>query len=176
METTGTGTRKEQATILCCCILGMSIKRWFCIVVLVLLFVALCVAVFAGEPEPPDCDLQSGLAATLNLSQTQCENIRQLTDRFRNDTAITRGKIMEKRLELRRLSEDQKTNPYAINKVERELNTQERELSRKAHRTEIEQRRLLTPEQIGKMKGIPYGYGPYGYGPQGYGRRGYGRQ
>jgi len=78
---------------------------------------------------------------------------------------------MEKRLELGRLSEDPKTDPYAINKVERELNTLEQELSRRTYRTEVDQRRLLTPEQLSKMKDTPYGYGS-----EGYGRRGYGRQ
>jgi len=172
METTGTGIRKEQTTIPCC-IPGMSVKHWFFIIALVLLLMALCVAVFAGEPGQQSgyCDLQSGLPATLNLSRKQCEKMRQLTDRFRNDTAITRGKIMEKRLELGRLSEDPKTDPYAINKVERELNTLEQELSRRTYRTEVDQRRLLTPEQLSKMKDTPYGYGS-----EGYGRRGYGRQ
>jgi Spy/CpxP family protein refolding chaperone len=170
METAGTGIRKEQAAIPCC-IAMMSIKRRFYVLVLVLLFLALCLAVFAGEPESISCDLQSGLPATLNLSREQCENMRQLTEKFRNDTAITRGKIMEKRLELKSLSENPKPDPQAINKAERKLNSLEHEFSRKAHRTEADQRRVLTPEQIGKMKDMDYGYGS-----QGYGRRGYGRQ
>jgi Spy/CpxP family protein refolding chaperone len=78
---------------------------------------------------------------------------------------------MEKRLELRKLSEDPQADPYAINKVERELNSLEQELSRRAHQTEVDQRRVLTPEQINKMKDMPYGYGSQKYGRRGYGRR-----
>jgi len=170
METEGIETKAEQITIRYC-IAGIPVTRLLRIIALVILFAALCVVVFAGEPEPPDCDLQSGLPATLSLSQKQCEKIRQLTDRFRKDTAGTRAKIMEKRLELRRLSEDPKADPYAINKAEQELNALEKELFRRAYRTEVDQRRLLTPEQINKIKDIPSGYGS-----QGYGRRGYGRQ
>ena len=62
---------------------------------------------------------------------------------------------MEKRLELRRLSEDPKANLYAINKVEKELNAFEQEFYRKAQQTEVDQRRLLAPEQIKKIKDMP---------------------
>lgn len=170
METTGAEAGKRETTIFCC-IAGTPIKRWFCIAVLVLLFIALCVVVFAGEPEPPGCDLESGLPATLNLSQEQCKKIQQLADRFRNDSAVIRARIMEKRIELMKVSENPKTDPHNINKIERELNELEHEFARKAQRTEAEQRRVLNPEQINKMRDVPYGYSP-----QGYGRRGYGRQ
>jgi len=77
---------------------------------------------------------------------------------------------MEKHLALRRLSEDQKADPYAINKVEWELNILEQGFSGKAHRTEAEQRRVLTPEQRDKTKDMGYGYGSPGYNRRGYGR------
>jgi Spy/CpxP family protein refolding chaperone len=139
MKTTNSETREEPGTILCR-ILGMPVKQWFFIIALVLLFVAFGVLVFAEErgQQPGDCDLQRGLAATLNLSQRQCENMRQLTDRFRKDTAITRGKIMEKRIELKRLSEDPKADRYAINNVGQKLNTLEQEFYGRAYQTEID--------------------------------------
>jgi Spy/CpxP family protein refolding chaperone len=172
MKTSNLGTREEPSTILCR-ILGMPVKQWFFIIALVLLFVALGVLVFADErgQQLGDCDVQSGLAATLNLSQSQCENMQQLTDRFHKDTAITRGKIMEKRIELKRLSEDTKAAPYAINNVGRKLNTLEQEFYSRAHQTAIDQKRFLTPEQINRMKDQPYGYGFHGYGGRGYGRQ-----
>jgi hypothetical protein len=164
MKTTETEMREEPATTLCR-MLVTPVKGWFFVIALVLLFMSLCVAVFAGEPGQQSgyCDLQSGLAGTLNLSQTQYEGLRQLTDRFRNDAAIMREKIMKKRLELWRFSEDSRANPYAINKVERELNALEQEFYRRAQQTEAEQRRLLAPEQIKKIKDMPYGYDSQGY-------------
>jgi hypothetical protein len=155
MGTTGTRTGKEQTTILCC-IPGMSVKRWLFIFALVLLFVALCVVVFADGPGQQSgyCDLQTGLPATLNLSRKQCRDMRQLTNRFFNDTAMARGKIMEKRLEIKMLSKSPNADPYAINKVERELNVLQRGFSRRAYQTEVDQRKLLTPEQIKKMKNM----------------------
>ena len=165
MKTTETEMREEPAMILYR-ILSMPVRRWLLIVALVLFSMALSVVVFAGEPEQRSgyCNLQSGLAGALNLSRAQCEGLRQLTDKFRNDAAITREKLMEKRFELRRLSDDPKANPYAINKVERELNFLEQEFKRRAQQIEIDQRRLLTPEQINKIKGMPYGYDSQGYG------------
>lgn len=172
METNDTDMREEPATILCR-ILSMPIKRRLYVTALILFFMALCVAVFAGEPgQLPDlCDLQGGLAGTLNLSQEQCKKIQELADRFRNDSAPIRARIMEKRFEHMKVSEDPQTDQHTINKLERELNDLERELARMAQRAESEQRRALNTEQIKKMSDSPYGYGTQGYGPQGYGRK-----
>ncbi len=70
---------------------------------------------------------------------------------------------MEKRLELKKALEDSKNNRYNINKIKRELNELEYEFARSAQRTEAKQRHVLTPEQVSKLKAIPYGYGSHGY-------------
>jgi hypothetical protein len=164
METTETEIRIEPATTLCRT-LSMPIKHWFTVIVLVLFFVALCAVVFAGEPVQcsDSCEAPSGLAATLYLSQKQREDLQQLADQFSNDTAAIRGKIMVKRLELRRLSEDPRTSPYTIDKVKWELNVLEQEFFRKIHQVEIEHRKILTPEEINKIKDMPYEYDSQGY-------------
>jgi hypothetical protein len=149
METTG--TKEEQTTILCR-ILAMPMKHWLFILVLVLLFLALYVAVFAGESESPRCDLQSGLAAALNLSQQQCEDIRRVTERFYDDTAGIRNKSVEKCFELKNLTKVPKADQYAVAKTERGLNALEHEFFRRIHQVELDQGRLLGPDQINKMK------------------------
>jgi hypothetical protein len=164
MKTTETEIRVEPAMTLCH-ILSIPIKHWLTVIVLVLFFVALCVVVFAGEPVQcsDSCEAPSGLAATLNLSQKQREDLQQLADQFSNDTAAIRGKIMVKRFELRRLSEDPRTSPYTIDKVKWELDVLEQEFSRKTRQIEIDQRKLLTPEQINKIKDMRYGHDSPGY-------------
>lgn len=176
METNDTDMREEPATILCR-ILSMPIKRRLYVTALVLFFMALCVAVFAGEPgqQPGLCDLQGGLAGTLNLSQEQCKKIQELADRFHDDSAAIRERIMEKRIERMKISEDPHPDPRTINKLERELNALEQGLARMAQRAEADQRRVLNAEQIKKMSDSPYGYRTQGYDSQGYNRRGYGR-
>jgi hypothetical protein len=109
METTG---RRQEETTMLCSILAMPVKHWLFILVLILLFLALYMVVFAGETGSPRCDLQSGLAAALNLSQQQCEDIRRVTERFFDDTAGIRNKIVEKRIELKNLSKSLKADQY----------------------------------------------------------------
>ena len=58
--------------------------------------------------------------------------MQQLTDRFYDDTADMRNKIVEKRVELKDLSKIPKTDPYVLDKKGLELRTLEQELSRKA--------------------------------------------
>jgi Spy/CpxP family protein refolding chaperone len=159
MGATGTKTKEERAMILRNTP-DICVKDWFLILALVLLCLVFCAAVFAGEPRQQSgpCDAQSGLAATLNLSQEQCEKLRQLTERFRNDTAATRGRIVEKRFELKRLSEDPKADPYVIYRLLQELNLLEQTLSRRVLQAEADQRGLLTPEQIDKINSAPDGY------------------
>jgi hypothetical protein len=155
METT---RRREEETTMLCSILAMPVKHWFFILVLIVFFLALYVVVYAGETGAPRCDLQSGLPAALNLSQKQCNDLRRLTDTFYNDTAVTRNKIVENRLELRSSSKTSETDLVTLNKKERELRALEQEFLKKAHETEVGQRRLLTPEQTNKMKNIAAGY------------------
>ena len=165
MKTTETEIRVEPATTLCR-VLSIPIKHWLTIIAIILFSIALYVVVFAGEPVQcsDSCEAPSGLAANLNLSQKQREDLQQLADQFSNDTVPIRGKIMEKRLDLKRLSKDPEANIYTIRKVERELNVLEQEFSRKINQVEIEHRRILTPEQINRIKDTPYGYNPHGRG------------
>jgi hypothetical protein len=171
MKTTETEIGIEPATALCR-MLSMPVKHWLTVIAIILFSMALCVVVFAGEPVQcsDSCEAPSGLAATLNLSQKQREDLQQLADRFSNDTAAIRGTIMVKRFELRRLSEDSRTSPYTIDKVKRELDVLEQELYRKIRQIEIEQRKKFTPAQINKMKDMPHGYDPQGHGRRPNGR------
>ena len=103
METIG---KREEETTMLCRILAMPVKHWFLILTLILLFLALYVAYMQEKQVVPRCDLQSGLAGALNLSQQQCEDMQRVADRFFDDTASIRNKIVEKRFELKDLSRD----------------------------------------------------------------------
>jgi Spy/CpxP family protein refolding chaperone len=121
---------------------------------------ALCVVVFAGEPgQQSGCDLQSGLAGTLSLSQHSARVCGSLRTSLATIRQQQEARLWEKRFELRRLSQDPKAGLNTINRVEKELNALEQEFYRKAQRTEAEQRRLLSPEQIKQIKDTSYGNG-----------------
>jgi len=148
METTG---RRQEETTMLCRILAMPVKHWLLILALIVLFLALYVVVYAGETGVLPCDLQSGLAGVLNLSQQQCEDIQRAADRFFNDAADIRNKIVEKRVELKNLSKIPKADPNVLDKKGLELRALEQELSRKARQAELNQKRHLTPQQLNKI-------------------------
>lgn len=169
METTG---RRQEETTMLCHILAMPVKHWLFILTLIVLFLALYASVFAKETGSlPRCDLQSGLAGVLNLSQQQCEDMQRVADRFLDDTAPIRNKIVGKRFELKDLSRIPQSDPYVIDRKGQELSTLEQELSRRVRQTELEQRRYLTPQQLNKIKDAASGKNLLQPGGKGYGRK-----
>jgi hypothetical protein len=172
MKTTETEIRIEEPATTLSHILSMPIKHWLTVIAIMLFSIALYAVVFASEPVQcsDSGEAPSGLAATFNLSQKQREDLQQLADQFSNDTAAIRGTIMVKRLDLKRLSKDPEANIYTVRKVERELVVLEQEFSGKIHQVEIEHRRILTQEQINKIKDMPYGYDPQSYRRKPHGR------
>lgn len=143
---------KEEKAVMLCRILAMPVKRWLYSLVLILIFIGSGVILFAGETVSPRRDLQTGLAGVLNLSRQHCEDVRPVTDRSDDDGASTRNKIIEKRLEVKGLSRVPKADPDVIGKKVQELRALEQDLSRRARQTELDQQKLLTSEQVNKMK------------------------
>lgn len=168
METTG---RRQEETTMLCRILAMPVKHWVFILALIVLFLALYVVVYAEETGVARCDLQSGLAGVLNLSQQQCEDIQRATDRFFNDAADIRNKIVEKRVELKNLSKDQKVDTHLLDKRGLELRSLEQELSAKTTMTGLAQKRYLTSQQLNKMKNTARGKNLLQPGGREYGRK-----
>lgn len=95
------------------CARPVPVKLSFLLLSLALLFLALCVVVFAAGPAQQSgyCDSGSEVAVALQLSREQCEKMREITNRFFGDSASLRGKIAEKRLQLKRLYQDGRADP-----------------------------------------------------------------
>jgi hypothetical protein len=75
MKTTETEVREEPATLFCH-ILAMPLKHWFSIIILILCCMALCAAVFAGEPGQRQYSCESKdrvLFSDSNPSDEACE-------------------------------------------------------------------------------------------------------
>jgi Spy/CpxP family protein refolding chaperone len=171
METTKDSKSEEQSTdAIFWCARPVPVKLSLLLLSLAVFFLALCVVVFADGPRQQldYCDPESELAVALQLSREQCERIREIGNRLSGDSASLRGNIVEKRLQLKGLYQDGRADPYTINKAERELKTLEWELSRRMRQAESDQRRLLSPEQINKLKEVNDGYSRRGYGRRGY--------
>ncbi len=121
-----------------------------------------------------------------SFTSEQQAKFQDLRQKFDQETAQLRGGIVTKRLELRSLWADPKSDPNAILSKEKELISLQDQMREKFVQFRLQARSLLTPEQLaefgpgwgmGRDFGRGYmmggGYGRFGMGPGGMGS-GYG--
>ncbi len=92
--------------------------------------------------------------------------MRDLRNRFYTDSRDLRYDMLQKRLEMRKLFTDPKTNDAALLAKQKELSALRLKLSDMRAQMMIEGRKILTPEQIQKLDRMPMGMG---MGPKGMG-------
>jgi len=124
-----------------------------------LLFVGLTTAVFAAPPDAgqPGFQKHPGFHAfgpRLNLTQEQIGKIRELRKSFWADTHDLRYDIKMKRVEVRKLFTDPKTDEATLLAKEKELNGLKLKLMDKKAEMKVEFRKILTPDQIGTLDRI----------------------
>ncbi len=106
--------------------------------------------------------------------QTKFQDLRQ---KFDQETAQLRGNIVTKRLELRSLWADPKSDPNAILAKEKELISLQDRMREKFVQFRLQARSLLTPEQRAQFEsgwGMGRGFGRGYMMGGGYGRHGMG--
>ncbi len=109
--------------------------------------------------------------AQLNLSKEQMEKMWQMREKFRGDTQGLRYQLFQKRLEMRKAFADPKADEATILAKQKEMNALRQQMQDKTVQYRLEQRKILTPEQIQKLG--EGGFGP-GFGGRGHGRMGSG--
>jgi Spy/CpxP family protein refolding chaperone len=109
--------------------------------------------------------------AQLNLSKEQMDKMWQMREKFRSDTQGIRYELFQKRLEMKKLFADPKADEATILAKQKEMNTLRQQMQDKMVQHRLEQRKVLTPEQIQKLG--EGGFGP-GMGGRGHGRMGSG--
>lgn len=97
-----------------------------------------------------------------NLSKEQAEKLWQIREKFRNETESLRKEIFLKRLELRQLYSDPNATEEQIRSKQKELISLQERLSEKISEQRIEERKILTPDQLKRMGEIPMGAPGYG--------------
>ncbi|MGA2107239.1 MAG: Spy/CpxP family protein refolding chaperone [Syntrophorhabdales bacterium] len=90
-------------------------------------------------------------AGFLNLSEDQKAKTKDIHTRFYAETRGLRYDLMEKRIELRRLFLDPKTDAAAVMAKEREVSALRQKLGDATARMMIDWRGVLTPEQLQKL-------------------------
>lgn len=117
-------------------------------------FIALATVVLAAPP-----DQTSSFAAPAShqgyagfqLSKEQREKIREIKTRYHKETRDTRYELEQKRLEMRKLFTDPKTDDAILLAKAKELNALKVMLMDKMAEMKIERRKIYTPEQLQKL-------------------------
>lgn len=113
-----------------------------------------------------------GRMAALNLTPEQQDKMFQIMNKNQAELSQMRYDLMKKRLDARTLFADPKADEATITAKQKEIITLQDKLREKMLQVRLEQRKVLTPEQLQKLNAIGYGPGR-GYG-RGFGRGGYG--
>ena len=148
------------------------------VVLLAAVFIALGTAAYAapsgpGETASPEEGRLEGrsmhrhFVGKLDLSQEQRERMRDVWGRFRTDVHDLRYTLMEKRLEMRKLFTDPKTDQAALLSKGKELSGLRQKLDERRTQAMLEWRSILTPEQIQKLDLMPGRHGMVGMGRRG---------
>jgi Spy/CpxP family protein refolding chaperone len=147
------------------------IDSWWYVVALAAFFVFLATVVFAAPPDPgasttvPARSHSSasfhglhgwgcshhGFWSRLNLSKEQIDKMREIKNRYYTETRDTRYDLAQKRLEMRKLFTDSKTDDATLLAKQKELSTLRLKLMDKKAQMMIEKRKVLTPEQLQKL-------------------------
>jgi len=108
------------------------------------------------------------MAEELNLSKDQLDKLAEMRKRHWDDVQPLRDEMFKKRQEMRDLFTNPGSTDGAILAKQTELNKLQQTMRDKMVQFKLEQRKVFTPDQLEKMKDLPYGHGKggrQGYGP-----------
>jgi Spy/CpxP family protein refolding chaperone len=92
----------------------------------------------------------------LGLSDQQLAKMKELRNRFHTDTRDLRYNLEIKRIEMRKLFTDPKTDDETLLAKQKVISELRHQLSDKKAQMKIEWRKILTPEQIAKLDKMPH--------------------
>ena len=132
-------------------------KKTFIVIAVLIVSVAAVVSAYSLQPdERPGSHKEFGFKKYLGLSDEQLAKMKELRNSFRNDTRDLRYNIAIKRLEMRKLFTDPKTDDATLFAKQKEISKLRQQLSDKKAVMKVEWRKILTPEQIAKLDRIPH--------------------
>ena len=102
------------------------------------------------------------MAAYLNLSKEQMDKMFQVTTKYQDEVRQTRYDLFQKRLNARKLFTDPKADNATILAKEKEISALQQKIHDRMVQMRLEQRNILTPEQLQKLNEAPMGFGPRG--------------
>jgi len=132
-------------------------KKIFIVIAVLIVSAAAVVSAYALQSEEkPGSHKEFCFKKYLGLSDQQLAKMKELRNSFRNDTRDLRYNLAIKRLEMRKLFTDPKTDDATLLAKQEEISKLRQQLSDKNAGMKIEWRKILTPEQIAKLDRIPH--------------------
>jgi len=127
-------------------------KKAIIISVVLVMSIAVVMSAYALQPdERPGSHKEFGFKKYLGLSDEQLAKMKDLRNSFRNDTRDLKYNLAIKRLEMRKLFTDPKTDDETLLAKQNEISKLRQQLSGKKVQMKLEWRKILTPEQIAKL-------------------------
>lgn len=154
-------------------------QRFFLLIFLLVLFFVFNTDIFAVEKkffeEREIHDKTFDMDNRLNLTKEQREKLWNIRDKYFNDMQRLRQEMIQKKIELRNLYLDSKTNESTISNKQKELIELRQKLEEKRMEMMLEERKILTPQQLETINRLPMEKRYDGMGPgRGKDRRGMG--
>ncbi|MFZ1980457.1 MAG: Spy/CpxP family protein refolding chaperone [Smithella sp.] len=132
-------------------------KKVFIVMAVIIASVAVISSAYAMQSGGKPCfHKEFNFKKQLNLSDKQLASMKELRNSFHNDTRDLRYNLEIKRIEMRKLFTDPKTDDATLLAKNKEISELRQQLSEKKAQMRIEWRKILTPEQIMKLDKMPH--------------------
>jgi Spy/CpxP family protein refolding chaperone len=132
-------------------------KKIFIVIAVLIVSAAVVASAYALQPDKkPGSHKEFCFKKHLGLSDQQLAKMKELKNRFHTNTRDLRYNLEIKRVEMRKLFTDPKTDDETLLAKQKEISELRHQLSDKKDAMKIEWRKILTPEQIAKLDRIPH--------------------
>ena len=132
-------------------------KKIFIVIAVLIVSSTVVVPTYALQTDKkPDSHKEFCFKKHLGLSDQQLAKMKELKNRFHADTRDLRYNLEIKRVEMRKLFTDPKTDDETLLAKQKEMSGLRQQLSEKKAQMKIEWRKILTPEQIAKLDKMPH--------------------
>ena len=132
-------------------------KKLFIVIAVLIVSAAVVVSAYALQPDKkPGSHKEFCFKNHLGLSDQQLTKMKELKNRFHADTRDLRYNLAIKRVEMRKLFTDPKTDDETLLAKQKEISELRQQLSDKKAGMKLEWRKILTQGQIAKLDRIPH--------------------
>ena len=132
-------------------------KKLLIVIAVLIVSATVVVSTYAAQTDKkPDSHKEFCFKNHLGLTDQQLAKMKELRNRFHADTRDLKYNLEIKRIEMRKLFTDPKTDDATLLSKQKEMSELRQQLSEKKVQMKIEWRKILTPGQIAKLDRMPH--------------------